>query len=166
MLRRSAALAKLPASTTWANTCMAERRSTRRYYPDSRDNLSQAGVFIPDTAGSTLPTSESRPKGIRDGADSTIWRAGPARRARHDVHRPRRAQVLRLHTARHGAVLPVARPAWSARLLHFRRRADGWRADPRGPLWTLGVGGAGSDPARRDVGARRQRLGVHRAERR
>ena len=92
--------------------------------------------------------------------------AGAATFPGHDVHRPRAAQVFRLHAARHRAVLRVAGPSRRAGLRDVRGRArrrhpaHRRRRDPR----RLARARARAD--RRHVGARRQRLALHVAERR
>src|SRR5438552_17228588 len=55
---RSAALAKLPDSTTWADAWMAARRSIDPYYPAWWNNLLFFGIFIPPFDPSKLPRTQ------------------------------------------------------------------------------------------------------------
>ncbi len=168
--RRSAARAKLPASTTRVKAPIAWKRSmmptiiafiaTVCHPLASLSRLDQGSTFV-----RVAPPGAS-PRGIHhERLDPHRPRRRPAahRPGRH-VHRPRAAQVLRLHAARHRAVLRIAGAARRARLRHLRRGTDRRRdARPR-RVHPRRRPGAGPGAAGRDLGARRQRLDVQRAQ--
>ena len=92
-----------------------------------RNNISSISLFISRSTRLNHPLRRAPSRALRSPEEhherrttDRHRRAAAAPLARHDVHRPRAAQVLRVHAARHRAVLRVARPARRARL---RRRS-------------------------------------------